>query len=290
MQSFEPSLLNTWECVSEVGFVIVIIAVCGEVAEILVKWFTWKRWHKKSRRVRVLVFPPVRWMRKRLLLIETVVFVMLVFGLAVEFLGSHKAAQISRQENSELTTEAAQLGLKALILEKRVEELRSTNLHLQANVLELKGRVQPRKVSKEAHAKLIAKLRLKSKGPISVQAKVMDPEARELAAQILTALTESGFENRPRIAQMFSMGAPGVLLFVKTSPIRPFMLCSFNRLLPRLDSQLKVIMPVTEIGSQNSLMPQIRIWFLFGYRKSHKMIDNGSGTSELQSLPPAKGF
>src|SRR5438445_13334616 len=96
-----------WELVSEIGFIIVIIGVIGEGAELVVKWVTWKRCHKRfSKALRRVMFPTIRLLKRRSLPIETVFFTALVFGVSMEFYGSHKPMQIVDRQNTRLNKDA----------------------------------------------------------------------------------------------------------------------------------------------------------------------------------------
>jgi hypothetical protein len=95
MTFMDSSSLTFWEIISEVGFILVIVGVVGEGAELVVEWI--KRHEPEGTRKK----------RKWLLPVETLSFVILVVGLALEFLGSHEAMRIADAQNASLNKEAA---------------------------------------------------------------------------------------------------------------------------------------------------------------------------------------
>ncbi len=90
----DSSSLTFWEIISEVGFIMVVVGVVGEGAELVVEWI--KRHEEGGTRKK----------RKWLLPVETLSFVILVVGLAMEFLGSHKSMRIADADNARLNKEA----------------------------------------------------------------------------------------------------------------------------------------------------------------------------------------
>ena len=74
MTFMDSSSLTFWEIISEVGFIMVVVGVVGEGAELVVEWI--KRHEEGGTRKK----------RKWLLPVETLSFVILVVGLAMEFL------------------------------------------------------------------------------------------------------------------------------------------------------------------------------------------------------------
>ena len=96
MSVIDASWLKFWGFVSEIGFVMVIVGVIGEGAELLVKWV-------ERRREKATPKKKLTW----LLPVETASFVVLVVGLAMEFVGGYIAKQIMDAENVCLTAQVA---------------------------------------------------------------------------------------------------------------------------------------------------------------------------------------
>jgi len=99
------------------------------------------------------------------------------------------------------------------------EKLRSTNLVLEAQVLELKTKQSPRTITSEQRASLIKCLDDCPKGKVFIMASVLDFEATDYAAQIESVLTNSGFEvTRPtgfRGDSVLAVSSVGMHLIVK---------------------------------------------------------------------------
>jgi len=154
-----------------------------------------------DKKIRRWIFPTVRIDRKKLLPIETIFFVSLVFGLAVEFLGSPKAMRISDGENARLNVAAEQARTDAAESNERSKQLEAQNLVLRSNVLALEIKVQPRTITPNQHAILVEKLRRGVKGPVAVQEDWTYAEAGLFGGQILSVITDAGFETRMAKAQ-----------------------------------------------------------------------------------------
>src|ERR1041385_5494330 len=131
---FAALSVHFWQTTSEVGFVMVLVGVIGEGIEFLTK-FAAKRRGK----------PLSETFTRRAHLIEFGSWVLLIVGLATEFLGSHVATQLSESEN-------AQLKLKASQLAQTIEQLRKDNLQLEAQIA-------PRRISPLQRTAIIDRLR-----------------------------------------------------------------------------------------------------------------------------------
>jgi hypothetical protein len=201
MTSLDSLSLKCWEIVSEAGFVAVIIGVALEVVELVGKWFERCKKERLPKRIR-------RW----LLPVETIGFAILIIGLAVEFLGSHKAMQIADRENARLNKLAEDSRLKAD---------------------ELEAKMKPRTITSEQQTNLIECLsRAPQKGKINVFAGIFDAEAVGFAEQISNVLAQAGFEVHCPLRlgsdSMLVIGPPGAHIVVKSvenpsSPVGAYM-------------------------------------------------------------------
>ena len=79
----------------------------------------------------------------------------------------------------------------------------------------LDDRQNPRRITPEEHAILVEKLRDGIRGPVAVQEDWTDGEATQFGNDILSVLTDAGFEIRTANAQILSMNTLGVLMFVQ---------------------------------------------------------------------------
>src|SRR6266496_2534566 len=110
----EESSLRFWTVFGEIGFVLVIVGVVGESAELLAKLAAWRfRKHISEKGERFL------------LVTEVCFWAMLVIGLAMEFSGGIKVRIISAKENDRLKFETASLMHSNLVLQTKLLELES---------------------------------------------------------------------------------------------------------------------------------------------------------------------
>ena len=121
----------------------------------------------------------VKYIKPRILPIETVGFTMLVFGLAVELLGGFAAGRMQSKENSELETTNKLLSLQ-------IEELHSNNL-----VLQLK--LQPRTITVQQITNFISLTRTMVHFPIRVGIGPNSEEPFNYALQIRDMLNKANF-------------------------------------------------------------------------------------------------
>jgi len=188
----------------------VFIGILGESAEFIVKWGRKRRfrgWFNDTNRRRLVGF--VKVIRPKLLPIETLFFVVLVIGLAIEILGSFAAERLQSKANLELSATNAVILL-------RVEQLRSNNLVLSIELEKLK---HPRTIKPEQKTALIKCLSGCPKGKVFISAGAFDGEATMYAQDIEEVLKSAGFETDraifPSPNAPVSLLLPGLHLVVK---------------------------------------------------------------------------
>jgi hypothetical protein len=81
--------------------------------------------------------------------------------------------------------------------------------------LELQAELQPRAITPAQQEILVAKLRNAMKGPVIVEGNWNDLEAERYGLQILSVLTNAGFERRATNAQVGALFEPGCFMFVR---------------------------------------------------------------------------
>jgi hypothetical protein len=96
---------------------------------------------------------------------------------------------------------------------KEISDLNENNLVLRSNVAALEIRVQPRRITENQHAKLVAKLRQVIKGPVAVRWDWTDAEAQQFGLDIRSVLADAAFEIRDDNAQILSMNDFGAFMF-----------------------------------------------------------------------------
>src|SRR6266446_1909351 len=192
MSFLDSSSLSFWESVSEFGFVMVIVGVVGEGAELVVKW-------RKRRREESILEKESPWM----LPIETAFFALLVLGLAVEFIGSHKAMRIAREESNRLAVIAANANKLAEETHLMSVRLEATNLVLRSNVAALEASVHWRSIPEEKRREFTAMLAESVKGVVLVSAYENGTiEAEFFAKDIREMLESAGFNTGPTIRKI----------------------------------------------------------------------------------------
>jgi hypothetical protein len=136
MTASDSAWLNFFSDLAIFGCIMVFIGVALEGAEIIVKLGTdmkCRRWVVKKfgkDKRRTIVFC-AKYIKPRLLPFELLAFGVLVFGLAIEILGSFSAERLQSKANSELSATNAVILLQ-------VEQLRSTNFGLSIELEKLK--------------------------------------------------------------------------------------------------------------------------------------------------------
>ena len=151
---------DSCESAAYIGFAIVIFGVALEIIDLVIKW-------KKDHRNESILIKDVWW----LWWIEAASVILVVLGLGLEFGAGLKATLIARQKIADLTAEAkasfdeakvaendageskllaanigitnAQLVLTNLMLAETIEELRSNNIALEAQLDDsIKSRIE----------------------------------------------------------------------------------------------------------------------------------------------------
>src|SRR5690349_5636790 len=120
MSSTDSWWLIFWEWFANIGFSLVIIGCVIEGVEHFVKF---KRSESRKRKG-----------------IEKFGWLILVAGLAMEFLGDKRAKRIADRENRRLTVEAAQALEEAGKANEQAEELRKSNSALRVEIADLTPR------------------------------------------------------------------------------------------------------------------------------------------------------
>lgn len=182
------SLLSScWEFIlRHPGLLFVLIGVVGEVV------CDWKE------------------MTGRLARAKKVSAILLVLGLAIEFIEAAKSDKelaetkehtaVAVREASQANERAAKFDADRVTIEMQAEQIRSTNFVLQTKLLELETKLQDRKLTSSQSFKLLECLRASPKGYVWVASDTTaDPtamkECREFAQQIAGVMTAAGFEH-----------------------------------------------------------------------------------------------
>ncbi|TAK95475.1 MAG: hypothetical protein EPO07_15435 [Verrucomicrobia bacterium] len=150
MTSLDSSSLKFWQIFSEWGFWLVIVGVVGESVELASKWIIRCRQKPLSKRLNRMLLP-----------VESLFWVMLCVGLAMEFLGSHNAMQIADRENARLNDEAGQARVEAEKANERAARLELARTELEKQILETKTNVTKIDPNKQPISTVSAYLRLK---------------------------------------------------------------------------------------------------------------------------------
>jgi hypothetical protein len=166
MTALDLSSLRFWEMFSEIGFVLVIVGVAGEVVELFERLV-----RKKSTRINL----------------ARVFWAIVVAGLGMEFLGSHNAMRIADAEN-------ARLHVVANLANERSESLSASNLVLQADVLKLQAKQKPRVITPTQVKDFIFLTERIPKVPVRVMTGNVNSEQFSFAQQIREMLNRAGFK------------------------------------------------------------------------------------------------
>jgi hypothetical protein len=200
--------------------------------------------------------------------------IVLVLGLVIEF----KEAAKSDRETAQLVSTNLTLGIK-------LEDLRSTNLVLRAKVLELEVKVQPRTITHNQHASLAEKLNRGIKGPVAVQHDWTDAEATRFGEQILSVLTDAGFEKREANAQVLALNEFGVFMFVSNVTNPPSHAIAIQKAFLESGIFLDGKNAIQGGRVQRSSVATIQTSFSFGFRRSPEHAQFHLKTSKLQHCP-----
>jgi hypothetical protein len=127
MISLDSDSLKFWQSFAEWGFGLVIVGVFGESVDLVAKWVVRCRKRRLPKQVD-------RWM----LPLESSFWIILCVGLAMEFLGGHKAMLIADRQNAILTDKAEQAGKDAEQAKERASKLDLVRVELEEKVEELR--------------------------------------------------------------------------------------------------------------------------------------------------------
>jgi hypothetical protein len=191
MSASDSFWLIIWELIAAIGVIVVIVGIIGEGSELLVKWALKTKYKKFQKELddgfRWFLAILMKFVRPRILEVETFAFALVVLGLVAEFWGGHKSQQILDRNNSRLNLAAEQLGKTNAQLSLQVELLKSNNLALYEEI-------QPRRITPEKKKILVDLLKNAPKGKVTVGSRDSDLEAWVYMRQIADVLKTSGFE------------------------------------------------------------------------------------------------
>jgi hypothetical protein len=192
MLSNASSLILFFSLLGYFGAVMVIIGVVLEAAELIVKWGGKRKFRKwigdaflKSRRRKVVWC--VKYIKPRILPYETLGFVLLFIGLAIELIGSGTAERIQSKEN-------ASLEATNMLISLRIEELRKAN-----DELETKSRW--REITQKQKENFIKSTKNVRKFGIRVRYGTHDAEVQSFGVMIMEMLNSAGF-NETNVAPL----------------------------------------------------------------------------------------
>lgn len=192
----------SWEFIKRhPGIVLVLIGVVGEVI------CDWKE------------------MAKRLVWAKRLSAIVLIVGLAIEF--GEAAKSDNEVANTNLHTRLIESN--NLSLQVTVEELRSKNVAPESKVIELKGALQPRRITTQQRDRFIALLKSIPKFPVKVFVGREDSETSNYALQIRGMLNSAGFGTGEDI-NIRKLGDVGLFLPVgnEVSMDSPFVMLLFG--------------------------------------------------------------
>lgn len=135
MKSEDSFWLFVWETIATIGIIVVILGIIGEGSELVSKWALKLKYKKRQDELddgsRWFLAVLLKFIRPRILEVETFAFAMVIVGLMAEFWGGHKAQGILDENNSQLNLQSAQLNSTNKQLSLRIEELRKANDDLE---------------------------------------------------------------------------------------------------------------------------------------------------------------
>jgi hypothetical protein len=190
MISSDSVWLNFFSELAVVGCIVVIVGVVLEGAELIVKSAkkrTVRKWVGEvfGKHRRRAVVSCAKYIKPRILPFEAWGFVLLVFGLGIETLGSLTADRMQSKENSELELMVAQTGTTNAQLSLRVEGLRKLNDELEAK--------QTRAITLQQRDRFIDLLKNDPKCPVRIFIESDDIETKIYANQIREMLDGAGY-------------------------------------------------------------------------------------------------
>jgi hypothetical protein len=190
MSDLDSRWLSIWEWCGSIGFLLVILGCVIEGVEHFIKF---KRGESPKRKG-----------------IEKIGWLILVAGLAMEFIGDKRAKRISDRENRRLSVEAAEARKDAGKANERAAHLESTNLLFRSNVVVLEAAVQWRTVTPAQESNLVGLLKpfadeyARLTNSVQVHVEETDVEARWYAKRIVDVLRRCGFNSELKSAIGFS--------------------------------------------------------------------------------------
>jgi hypothetical protein len=185
--------LFIWELVATIGIIVVIFGIIGEGSELLAKWAIKRKYKRLQKGIddgaRWFLAVLLKYIRPRILEVETFAFALVVIGLMAEFWGGHKSQEILGRNNSELNNKTARLV--------------TDNLVLRSNVAVLEAAAQWRTITPQqeniitnfanANSALWAKWHMTNEDKVIVLAEISDDEAIWYGNRIVYVLKECGF-------------------------------------------------------------------------------------------------
>jgi len=187
---------EAWRRLAELGAIVVVIGIAGEVMAILLESHNkgyFKEWW--DFRLNPKLFGPIwggllKWLKPRKLRIEFLSVVLVVGGLVIEISAGHEAYIASDRQTSYLKIEAFQayehaqeLMRSNLVLAAAVEELRSNNMTMEAEL-------QPRIIPELEVAQALSKY----SGTMALIISSVDNNSSDIATQLLKALRAAKWE------------------------------------------------------------------------------------------------
>jgi hypothetical protein len=166
----------------------VIFGIIGESAELIVKWGKKESFRKcfGDRLNPILLDGFVKFIRPKILPVETVFIGMVVFGLAIEFLGTHKANGILFRNNSDLLATNTAISSQVAGLNKEAADER-----LKADQLEMQ--MMPRRIYFNERMKFMDLTKGVNKFPIKIVVGQTDNETENFARDVSDFFESAGF-------------------------------------------------------------------------------------------------
>lgn len=106
---------------------------------------------------------------------------------------SNQLAKQAEFDADQASERASKLDSARAIIEKEAEEIRSTNLVLQARLLDLESKIQPRMITQKQREDFINFLTNSPRGSITIGCRHPDAETINFMQQVHSLLADSGF-------------------------------------------------------------------------------------------------